>query len=173
MCGQGTFIRSTCPRSIKWLLPRFYSWHHVRDVAYQALSSFSACNIERSGEGLGDEASLSANTMQAKKIKITLTLHWSHKNCNFLSLNESPVSIGNVCIPYSRKYWRGHKFGGLAVGEATIKLKSANISYTRIYVWRYRTEPQNLNLPIFLFRLLKIKPPNLKTANISGYTVYD
>ena len=62
----------------------------------------------------------------------------------------------HLFVPYSRKYWRGHKFGGLAVGKATVKLKSANISYTRIYVWRYRT-----------------KPPNLKTANISGYTVYN
>ena len=30
----------------------------------------------------------------------------------------------------------------------------------------------NLNLPIFLFRPLGTKPPNLKIANISGYTVY-
>ena len=28
------------------------------------------------------------------------------------------------CIPYSRKYWRSIKFGGLVVGEATIKFKS-------------------------------------------------
>ena len=27
-------------------------------------------------------------------------------------------------IPYSRKYWRSIKFGGLVVGEATIKFKS-------------------------------------------------
>ena len=26
-------------------------------------------------------------------------------------------------LPYSRKYWWGHKFGSLAVGEATVKLK--------------------------------------------------
>ena len=31
--------------------------------------------------------------------------------------------------------------------------------------------PPNLNPPIFLFRLLGTKPPNLKIANISGYTV--
>ena len=30
-------------------------------------------------------------------------------------------------IPYSRKIWRGFKFGGLAVGVETAKLKSANI----------------------------------------------
>ena len=32
--------------------------------------------------------------------------------------------------------------------------------------------PPNLNPPIFLFRPLGTKPPNLKIANISGYTVY-
>ena len=32
--------------------------------------------------------------------------------------------------------------------------------------------PPNLNPPIFLFRLLGTKLPNLKIANISGYTVY-
>ena len=33
--------------------------------------------------------------------------------------------------------------------------------------------PPNLNPPIFLFRPLGTKPPNLKIANISGYTVHD
>ena len=42
-----------CPRSIKSLLPRFYLLVTCRDVVYQALSSLSACNIERSGVGLG------------------------------------------------------------------------------------------------------------------------
>ena len=32
--------------------------------------------------------------------------------------------------------------------------------------------PPNLNLPIFLFRPLGTKPPNLKIANIYGYMVY-
>ena len=32
--------------------------------------------------------------------------------------------------------------------------------------------PPNLNSPIILFRPLGTKPPNLKIANISGYTVY-
>ena len=53
-------------------------------------------------------------------------------------------------IPYSRKIWRGIKFGGLAVYITTAKLKSAKISYSHIYVWRSRTEPPNLNPPIFL-----------------------
>ena len=35
-------------------------------------------------------------------------------------------------IPYSWKYWRGIKFGGLAVYITTAKLKSAKISYSRI-----------------------------------------
>ena len=47
------------------------------------------------------------------------------------------------------------KFGGelnLAVWRstfATAKLKCANISYLHIYMWRSRTEPPNLNPPIF------------------------
>ena len=51
--GQGHAAGSTCPRSIKLVLPWFYPPGHVNDVAYQALSSLSACNIERSGVGLG------------------------------------------------------------------------------------------------------------------------
>ena len=42
---------------------------------------------------------------------------------------------------YSRKIWRGIKFGGLAVYTTTAKLKSAKISYSRIYVWRSCTKP--------------------------------
>jgi hypothetical protein len=45
-----------CPRSIKWILPRIYPWHHVRDVAYQALlSRFLRATLKagRSREGLG------------------------------------------------------------------------------------------------------------------------
>ena len=54
-----------------------------------------------------------------------------------------------INVPYSRKIWRGIKFGGLAVYTTTAKLKSAKISYSHIYIWRSRTEP-----------------PNLKSANI-------
>ena len=38
----------------------------------------------------------------------------------------------DTCIPYSRKIWRGTKFGGLAVYITTAKLKSAKISYSHI-----------------------------------------
>jgi len=76
-------------------------------------------------------------------------------------------------LPYSWKYWWSIKFGGLAVGEATVKFKCD----LRIYVLFYAcvhiicTElPPNLNPPIFLFRPLGTKPPNVKIANISGYT---
>ena len=41
------------------------------------------------------------------------------------------------------------------------KLKYANISYTHIYVRQYRTEPPNLNQPIFLLELILGDPPNL------------
>ena len=54
-------------------------------------------------------------------------------------------------LPYSRKIWRGIKFGGLAVYNiTTTKLKSAKISCSPIYIWRSRTEPPNFNLSIFL-----------------------
>ena len=43
----------------------------------------------------------------------------------------------------------GIKFGGLAVYIITAKLKSAKISNSHIYIWRSRTEPPNLNPPIF------------------------
>ena len=60
--------------------------------------------------------------------------------------------ILKIGIPYSRKIWRGIKFGGLAVYITTAKLKFAKLSYSHIhvYVWRSRTEPPNLNPPIFL-----------------------
>ena len=86
-----------------------------------------------------------------------------------------------VQIPYSRKYWRSIKFGGLAVGETTVKFKSVKFKCDlRTYVLFYACAcahiicmelPPNLNPPIFLFRPLGTKPPNLKIANISGYTV--
>ena len=40
-----------------------------------------------------------------------------------------------------------------------------------MYVWRYCTIPPNLNPPIMLKTSFGAKPPNLMTANISGYTV--
>ena len=80
-----------------------------------------------------------------------------------------------IDLPYSRKIWRWLKFGSLAVCVMTAKLKSANISVLTLYVYIRRMTipygPPNLNLPMFLFRRLWTKPPNLKTANISGYTV--
>ena len=75
------------------------------------------------------------------------------------------------------------KFGCLAVGEVTVKFKSVKFKCDlRIYVLFYVcacacahiicTELlPNLNPPIFLFWALGTKPPNLKIANISGYTV--
>ena len=35
-----------------------------------------------------------------------------------------------------------------------------------------RASPPNLNPPIFYFTWFRAKPPNLNTANISGYTVF-
>ena len=75
-------------------------------------------------------------------------------------------------------YRRAGKFGGelnLAVWRsvfATAKLKSANISYLHMYVWRSLTEQPNLNPPIFLQWQFGAHPPNLIPANISGYMVF-
>ena len=41
------------PRAIKFFLLSFYGLSRARDFAYQALSRFSACNIEKLGMGLG------------------------------------------------------------------------------------------------------------------------
>ena len=75
-----------------------------------------------------------------------------------------------VQLQYSRKYWLSIKFGDLAVGKATVKFK---YDYACACVHIICMElPPNLNPPIFLFRPLGTKPPNLKIANISGYTVW-
>ena len=55
---------------------------------------------------------------------------------------------------------------------ATAKLKSANISYSHIYVWQSHTEPPNKNPPILLQQQFGAQPPNLIPANTSRYTVY-
>ena len=74
-------------------------------------------------------------------------------------------------IPYSRKIWRELNLAVWRSSLATAKLKSANISYLHIYVWRSLTEPPNLNPPIFLQWRFRAQPTNLIPANISGYTV--
>ena len=63
--------------------------------------------------------------------------------------------IPNLLMKNHATYRIAGKFGGelnLAVWRSiitTAKLKSAKISYSHIYVWRSRTEPPNLNPPIF------------------------
>ena len=89
---------------------------------------------------------------------------------NFATL----FSVFVLWIPYSRKIWQGIKFGGLAIHVCikTTKLKSANFFYACMYVWRYRTIPPNLSPLIVLKTSFWAKPPNLMTANSSGYRVY-
>ena len=61
------------------------------------------------------------------------------------------------------------KFGGelnLAVWRssfATTKLKSTNISYLHIYIWRSLTKLPNLNPPIFLHWQFGTQPPNFNS----------
>ena len=65
-----------------------------------------------------------------------------------LTLRGMYVCIYRIAGKFGGKF----KFGGLAVYVTTAKLKSTKISYSHIYtyVWRSRTEPPNLNPPIFL-----------------------
>ena len=69
------------------------------------------------------------------------------------------VNIMYICgIPYSRKYWQSIKFGGLGVGEATVKFKSIKLlcTYVLFYACAHIicTElPPNLNPPKFFFFL--------------------
>ena len=86
-------------------------------------------------------------------------------NCRSYSYKTMLDWRGEKVIPYIRKIWRWLKFGGLAVRATTAKLKFANISVLCIYVWRYRAKFK------FSFWRIWTKPPNLNTANISGYTV--
>ena len=78
-------------------------------------------------------------------------------------MNIRPI----MYVPYSRKYWRGIKFGGSAVCEQTAKLKSANFYYHVIYSL---PRHENRQIKIRQFRFSR-NPPNIIPANISGYTV--
>ena len=62
------------------------------------------------------------------------------------------------------------------MGKQLSNLNPSNLSaiYACVCAHIICTElPPNLNLPIFLFRPLGTKLPNLKIANISGYTVLE
>ncbi|MCG8626871.1 MAG: HAD-IG family 5'-nucleotidase [Proteobacteria bacterium] len=60
------------------------------------------------------------------------------------------------------------KSGGLVVYITTAKI---SYSHIYMYIWRFHTEPPNLNPPIFLQWRFGAQPPNLILANISGYMV--
>ena len=122
--------------------------------------------------------------LPTNKVNFSDTLmHLKSITAVFSNKNQSSTRNHPFCmhVPYSRKYWWSIKFGSLAVGEATVKCKSVKFKCDlRIYILFYAcacahiiyTElPPNLNPPIFLFQPLGTKPPNLKIANISSYTV--
>ena len=54
---------------------------------------------------------------------------WREETCLVLTTGGKAT-----LVLYSRKIWRGIKFGGLAVYMTTAKLKSAKISYLHIYI---------------------------------------
>ena len=75
-------------------------------------------------------------------------------------LNKEKKATNPVQHTYSRKYWRGIKFGGLAVCEQTAKLKSANYIYPSFI--RYRNaKTAKLKSTNFNFRRFSSKPPNI------------
>ena len=72
--------------------------------------------------------------------------------------NRIHSSMYECVLPYSRKIWRGIKFGGLAVDVTTAKLKSAKISYSHI-----------IRMAI-LYRTAKSKSANILAIVILGST---
>ena len=77
-----------------------------------------------------------------------------------------------IVIPYSRKIWRGIKFGGLAVAGKTSKLKSAKIYTSCMSVWRYCSRPPNLNPPILFNTQFGGQTAKFNDCQYFGYTVY-
>ena len=78
-------------------------------------------------------------------------------------------TAGNIGGQLNLAVWR--------LGKRPSNLSAIYATYILFYVCACAhiicTElPPNLNPPIFLFRPLGTKRPNLKIANISGYTVY-
>ena len=82
------------------------------------------------------------------------TLYLQCVQCIQLCILNSSKSVRNCgeLISTQSEIWRGIKFDGLVVQlvAAKFKLKSANISYLHIYVWRSLTKLPNFNSPILL-----------------------
>ena len=76
-------------------------------------------------------------------------------------------------LPYSRKYWRGIKFGGLAVCEQTAKLKSANF-YSRVITSfiRYIPKRENRQIKIRQFRFSTIFAQSAKYNSRQYFRLY-
>ena len=94
---------------------------------------------------------------------------------NILVGGGEQLLIQNVL--YSRKIWRGIKFGSLAVYSITTKLKSTKISYSHnltVYIHMaipYRTTKFKY-ANILAIAILGSTAKNLIPANISSYMVY-
>ena len=63
-------------------------------------------------------------------------------------------------IPYSWKIWGELNLVVWQSARATAKLKFTNISCSYIYIWRFHTEPPNLNPPIHLWWQFGTQLPN-------------
>ena len=101
---------------------------------------------------------LTSQTLAALVCSYTYLLNYLTYTCTFILTG----------LPYSRKIWRGIKFGDLVVCLSTAKLKSAKFFHA-MWLWQYLTIPPNLNPSIVLKTSFGAKPPNLMTANISSY----
>ena len=124
-----------------------------------------------------------ASGERAKHSLSAIHLHWLVNYCSVSDMQASELTIYMCCqsgwemYPFNLLYRIAGKLGrelNLAVwrfAPTTVKLKSANISYTHICIWRSRTKPPNLNPPIFSLELILGDPPNLIPAKFSSYTV--
>ena len=95
--------------------------------------------------------------------------------CWRVELGMSYRTAGNIGSQSNLAVWRlGKRLSNLNPSNLSAIYATYVLFYACVCTHIIYTElPPNLNLPIFLFRPLGTKPPNLKIANISGYMVCD
>ena len=71
---RAAYLRSVCPRSIKFSLPFSLPWRHARDKLSQALSRFSVLLATKSWAGPGNEARSVTLFLILKKIGLWQTI---------------------------------------------------------------------------------------------------
>ena len=134
---------------------------HINHVASQRDMNLSVLPSRRSWDS---NVELQRRTVYDREPKVQFTVHITPSFSHIRNTHQPYRQwerLEYTCMTISiktklrMKYRIAGKFGGelnLAVWRSiitTAKLKSAKISYSHIYVWRSRTEPPNLNPPIF------------------------